>query len=245
MNLSRLCTRLSYRFLPAVLIAAAMLATPVSAEAKSTTLISIQSVSAPIMEVQHNAPAEIPAEQVNTEETTPNIVKTANKKKRKAKKPAVRPIAPPARTVQAHEYTEDDPAAYNKERADDLLMSAMGLIGISYRWGGTKPSTGLDCSGFIQYVFRQAWGVNLPRTSSEMAKVGIPVKRSDLQPGDLVFFARYGRRVGHVGMYIGNDKFIHSPSTGKKIQIANLNKPYYVKHYAGARRITEHSNRLY
>ena len=169
----------------------------------------------------------------------------AKKKTVKKRQAAPRPIAPPAGTVQAHEYNEDETdnlAAYNKEKADDLLMNAMGLLGVSYRWGGTKPSTGLDCSGFIQYVFRQAWNVNLPRTSSEMAKVGIPVAKSDLQPGDLVFFSRYGRRVGHVGMYIGDGKFIHAPSTGKKIQIANLDKAYYVKHYVGARRVTKRTN---
>lgn len=238
MNLSRFCSRISYRLASAVLVAAALFAVPTSAEAKSTTPVSAQTVSAPATVSQSNAPTPMP-EQINAEETTSHIVKTANKKKKRTRKPAVRPIAPPASTIQAHEYNEDDPNAYNRERADDLLMNAMSLIGISYRWGGTKPATGLDCSGFIQYVFRQAWGVNLPRTSSEMAKVGTPVNKSDLQPGDLVFFSRFGRRVGHVGMYIGNDKFIHAPSTGKKIQIANLNKPYYVKHYVGARRISE------
>lgn len=239
MNLSRFCSRISYRLASAVLIAAALFAVPTSASAKSTTPVSAQTVSAPATVSQSNAPTPMP-EQINAEDTNPYVVKTANKKKKKStRRQAVRPIAPPASTIQAHEYNADDPAAYNKERADDLLMNAMSLIGISYRWGGTKPATGLDCSGFIQYVFRQAWGVNLPRTSSEMAKVGTPVNKSDLQPGDLVFFSRFGRRVGHVGMYIGNDKFIHAPSTGKKIQIANLNKPYYVKHYVGARRISE------
>ena len=186
------------------------------------------------------------AQSQDTVHQSSSVVKTANKKKKKKKKKStVRPIAPPASSVQAHEYDEDNPALYNKERADDLLMSAMSLIGISYRWGGTSPKTGLDCSGFIQYVFRQAWGVNLPRTSAEMAKVGMPVKKVDLQPGDLVFFSRYGRRVGHVGMYIGDGKFIHSPSTGKRIQIANLEKAYYVKHYVGARRINPNRTQLY
>ena len=173
----------------------------------------------------------------NTQNTSQLIAKKKIVQKKSTPKP--RPIAPPARTPQAQEYNNNDSLAYNKERADDLLMSAMALLGVSYRWGGTKPATGLDCSGFIQYVFRQAWNVNLPRTSSEMAKVGIPVNKSDLQPGDLVFFSRYGRRVGHVGLYIGDGKFIHAPSTGKKIQIANLDNVYYVKHYVGARRISE------
>ncbi|MBR7001912.1 MAG: C40 family peptidase [Neisseriaceae bacterium] len=242
MNLSRFCTRFSHRLASAVLIAAAMFAVPSMAAAKSTTPLT-SSTAQSVSTTAHHANTLQTPEHINSENANPNVVKTANRKKRKTtkKQPAVRPIAPPARTVQAHEYSEDETnnlAAYNKEKADDLLMSAMALLGISYRWGGTKPATGLDCSGFIQYVFRQAWGVNLPRTSSEMAKVGIPVNRGDLQPGDLVFFSRFGRRVGHVGMYIGDDKFIHSPSTGKKIQIADLNKSYYAKHYVGARRIS-------
>ena len=243
MNLSRLCAYISSRLVLAVvavsLLGGTALATPATDSLPLPTSNPLPASMAHDTQTETATPS--------SEQNTSSINKTANKKKkkrRKKRKSAVRPIAPPARTVQAHEY-DPEYAEYNKERADDLLMSAMSLIGVSYRWGGTKPATGLDCSGFIQYVFRQAWGVNLPRTSSEMAKVGMPVKKADLQPGDLVFFSRYGRRVGHVGMYIGNDKFIHSPSTGKKIQIANLNKAYYVKHYVGARRITERSHRVY
>lgn len=225
-----------------LLTACALVSFPVQA-APTTDTLSLPTTN-PLPPSMQSAPDN--AQSQNAEKTSTQKAKTTKKKKKKKKKKksTARPIAPPANSVQAHEY-DNDPANYNRERADDLLMSAMSLIGISYRWGGTSPKTGLDCSGFIQYVFRQAWGVNLPRTSAEMAKVGMPVKKVDLQPGDLVFFSRYGRRVGHVGMYIGDGKFIHSPRTGKRIQIANLNKSYYVKHYVGARRINPNRPQLY
>ena len=140
--------------------------------------------------------------------------------------------------VESAKERESSRDTENKQRSDDLLMSAMSLLGVSYRFGGSSPTSGMDCSGFIQYIFRQALNVNLPRTSAEMATVGKPVDKSDLQVGDLVFFARNGKRIGHVGMYIGEGKFIHAPRTGKDIEIQSLNKPYYVKTYAGARRVS-------
>ena len=126
--------------------------------------------------------------------------------------------------------------SHSKQEADDLLMHAMSLLGLSYRFGGTSTSSGLDCSAFMQYVFRKAWGVNLPRTSAAQFETGTPVQRENLRPGDLVFFSRNKKRIGHVGMYIGNNQFIHAPSTGKNIEIQRLDKPYYVKNYMGARR---------
>ena len=132
----------------------------------------------------------------------------------------------------------------SKQHADDLVMNAMSLLGVSYRFGGSSPVKGMDCSGFIQYIFRQALSVDLPRTSAEMATVGRAVEKSQLQPGDLVFFARNGKRINHVGMYIGNNKFSHAPRTGKDIEIQNLDKPYYTKSYAGARRINPNSRSI-
>ncbi len=160
-----------------------------------------------------------------------NTARTENRPQRQTMVVGQKPT-----TAQADNYDDVD-SALERKKADDLLMSAMGLLGVSYRFGGSNPASGLDCSGFIQYIFREAMNVNLPRTSAAMAEVGIPVEKSNLKPGDLVFFARAGRRVGHVGMYIGDGKFIHAPRTGKSIEIQNLNKAYYVKNYAGARRI--------
>lgn len=121
--------------------------------------------------------------------------------------------------------------------ADALLSNAMGLLGVAYRFGGTSPSTGFDCSGFMQHIFRKAFAVNLPRTSAQQAQVGTHVSRANLQPGDMVFFRTSGRRISHVGMYVGNNRFIHSPRTGKRIEITNLGSKYWSARYATARRV--------
>ncbi|HGJ8324911.1 TPA: C40 family peptidase [Neisseria gonorrhoeae] len=122
--------------------------------------------------------------------------------------------------------------------ADELIGSAMGLLGIAYRYGGTSVSTGFDCSGFMQHIFKRAMGINLPRTSAEQARMGTPVDRSELQPGDMVFFRTLGgSRISHVGLYIGNNRFIHAPRTGKNIEITSLSHKYWSGKYAFARRI--------
>ncbi|EMT4393027.1 C40 family peptidase [Neisseria gonorrhoeae] len=122
--------------------------------------------------------------------------------------------------------------------ADELIGSAMGLLGIAYRYGGTSVSTGFDCSGFMQHIFKRAMGINLPRTSAEQARMGAPVARSELQPGDMVFFRTLGgSRISHVGLYIGNNRFIHAPRTGKNIEITSLSHKYWSGKYAFARRI--------
>ncbi|ENX4736690.1 C40 family peptidase [Neisseria gonorrhoeae] len=122
--------------------------------------------------------------------------------------------------------------------ADELIGSAMGLLGIAYRYGGTSVSTGFDCSGFMQHIFKRAMGINLPRTSAEQARMGAPVARGELQPGDMVFFRTLGgSRISHVGLYIGNNRFIHAPRTGKNIEITSLSHKYWSGKYAFARRI--------
>lgn len=122
--------------------------------------------------------------------------------------------------------------------ADELIGNAMGLLGIAYRYGGTSVSTGFDCSGFMQHIFKRAMGINLPRTSAEQARMGTPVARSELQPGDMVFFRTLGgSRISHVGLYIGNDRFIHAPRTGKNIEITSLSHKYWSGKYAFARRV--------
>lgn len=122
--------------------------------------------------------------------------------------------------------------------ADELIGNAMGLLGVAYRYGGTSVSTGFDCSGFMQHIFKRAMGINLPRTSAEQARMGTPVARSELQPGDMVFFRTLGgSRISHVGLYIGNNRFIHAPRTGKNIEITSLSHKYWSGKYAFARRV--------
>ncbi|ATD64190.1 C40 family peptidase [Neisseria weixii] len=122
--------------------------------------------------------------------------------------------------------------------SDELIKSAMGLLGVAYRYGGSSANTGFDCSGFMQHIFRRAMGLGLPRTSAEQAKIGVHVSRSELQPGDMVFFRTMGPgRISHVGLYIGGNRFIHAPRTGKRIEISSLGNKYWNSKYAFGRRV--------
>jgi cell wall-associated NlpC family hydrolase len=122
-------------------------------------------------------------------------------------------------------------------RAQELVLNAMGFMGIPYRWGGTTPETGFDCSGFVQYVFRQAVGLVLPRSSFDQIRQGASVAREELQPGDLVFFNTMRATASHVGIYIGDNRFIHAPSRGKTVEIAEFTNSYWQARYDGARRM--------
>lgn len=123
-------------------------------------------------------------------------------------------------------------------RADDVLMQAMGLIGTRYRFGGTTPQQGFDCSGFTSYVFRESLGVQLPRTAADQfARAGVAIERDELTPGDLVFFKQNRRRVDHVGIYVGEGRFVHSPSRGGRVRIDALASPHWTRSYTGARRL--------
>jgi cell wall-associated NlpC family hydrolase len=121
--------------------------------------------------------------------------------------------------------------------AGSLVATAMREMGVRYKWGGNSRSTGYDCSGFVKYVFKRH-GVNLPRTSRTQATVGVAVPRNQLAVGDMVFFTNSrGSRIGHVGIYIGDNRFIHASSGGGKVEIDSLGQSYYAKRYAGARRV--------
>ncbi|MDR3098103.1 MAG: C40 family peptidase [Paraburkholderia sp.] len=122
-------------------------------------------------------------------------------------------------------------------KAGDVVVGALNMIGVRYRWGGNTPDSGLDCSGFVRYVFQDTLGMNLPRRAEEMSRVGEKVSMSNLKPGDLVFFNTMRRTFSHVGIYIGDNKFVHSPSTGSTIRVDDLDSGYWEKRFTGARRI--------
>lgn len=128
-------------------------------------------------------------------------------------------------------------------RATELAMTAMTLIGAHYKYGGNSPETGIDCSGLVRYVFKEAWGATLPRTSLELSRAGEEVSRDELQPGDLVFYNTMRRSYSHVGIYLGDNKFIHAPSSGKKVRIDNMELAYWKSRFNGARRITDPQDR--
>jgi NlpC/P60 family len=121
--------------------------------------------------------------------------------------------------------------------AADISSTALSLIGVNYKFGGNTPEQGLDCSGFVRYVFQQATGINLPRSTRDQAKVGQSVAKDQLQPGDLVFFNTRRFQFSHVGLYLGNNRFVHSPSSGGAVEVVELDNSYWKKVFNGARRI--------
>src|SRR6266403_2482725 len=123
--------------------------------------------------------------------------------------------------------------------AQDLAIYALGLIGVDYRLGGTTPERGLDCSGLVRYVFQQVTGVMLPRTSQEISRLGSKIPLAELMPGDLVFFNTRRLQFSHVGIYLGEDRFIHAPRQGGEVEVVTLSKVYWQKHFDGARRLVD------
>ena len=121
--------------------------------------------------------------------------------------------------------------------AQDLSSFALELIGIRYKWGGNTPSTGLDCSGLVRYVFQKVTGVTLPRTAKEMSRIGEQVSVPDLQPGDLVFFDTRRFAFSHVGIYLGDNRFVHAPRLGREVEVATLDSSFWQKRFNGARRM--------
>ena len=119
----------------------------------------------------------------------------------------------------------------------ELLLRALSLVGIPYKYGGQSPDTGFDCSGLVQYLFNEVWGVALPRRTQEMSRIGSTVDRDELLPGDLVFFDTLREPYSHVGIYVGNQRFVHAPSTGGRVEVVALNGRYWARRYNGARRI--------
>jgi len=118
-----------------------------------------------------------------------------------------------------------------------LISDALGLVGIRYRRGGKDAETGFDCSGFVGYLFRERLGLDLPRTSRDISRAGEPVEKSELEPGDLVFFNTMRRAFSHVGIYLGNNQFVHSPRSGYTVRVEDMSDRYWSKRYNGARRV--------
>lgn len=134
-------------------------------------------------------------------------------------------------------------AADFSSRASELAMRAMGMLGIHYKFGSNSPENGLDCSGLVQYVFKEAWGAKLPRTSAEISQVGEHIETKDMQPGDLVFYNTLKRGFSHVGIYLGDNKFIHAPSSGGQVRIESMDLSYWKNRFNGVRRINDPDQR--
>lgn len=129
------------------------------------------------------------------------------------------------------------PAPTVDASANDILFRAISLVGTRYRYGGNTPEGGFDCSGLINYVFRDMAGVQLPRSAADLDRLDAPkVSRAKLVPGDLVFF-RDGGSISHAGIYIGEGRFVHAPSSGGTVRLDALDGDYWREHYSGARRL--------
>lgn len=140
--------------------------------------------------------------------------------------------------AEALTQSNTDPAQESwPDRAREVLVNALSLTGVRYKYGGHSPETGFDCSGFVRYVFQQATSLSLPHNALAISRLGQKVPKDELKPGDLVFFNTLKRTFSHVGIYLGDNRFIHSPSTGGKVKIESMQDGYWAKRYNGAQRL--------
>jgi cell wall-associated NlpC family hydrolase len=127
-------------------------------------------------------------------------------------------------------------------KASDLVVNAMGFLGVPYKRGGTSAETGFDCSGFVRAMYEQTVGLVLPRRANEQAAATDRIDKSELRPGDLVFFNTMKRAFSHVGIYVGDGKFIHSPRSGSEVRVEDMRQAYWQRRFDGARRVTPNTD---
>ena len=129
-------------------------------------------------------------------------------------------------------------SASQKSTANDVLFNAISLVGTPYKYGGNSPNTGFDCSGLINYVFLTSAGLKLPRTTLELIEINArQINQERLYPGDLVYFNSNGGKVSHIGIYVGERRFVHAPSSGGTVRMDNIDTPYWQKHFVTAKRV--------
>lgn len=128
-------------------------------------------------------------------------------------------------------------------KTQEILINAMSLTGIKYKYGGNSPSTGFDCSGFVRYVFSQAANLALPPTARAISQIGKTVRKDELQPGDLVFFNTLKSAFSHVGIYIGDNKFIHAPRKGAAVRVESMHTSYWESRFDGAQRLEDEAEK--
>lgn len=140
---------------------------------------------------------------------------------------------------EAHPNVEpsEEATAPPSTRLQNLFIHAISLIGVKYKFGGSSAHSGFDCSGFVRHVFAESLALELPRSSYAMGKRGVPVKMDELLAGDLVFYNTLHRTFSHVGIYLGEGRFVHAPSRGKSVEIVDMSDSYWKKRFNGARRL--------
>ncbi len=154
-----------------------------------------------------------------------------------ASMPVLADEAPPQSLATSATSAVRGAASTAWDAARTLTSAALDLIGIRYKWGGATPDTGLDCSGLVQFVFQQTTGVTLPRSAKEMSRLGDKIALADLQPGDLVFFNTRRFAFSHVGIYLGDNRFVHAPRRGREVEVATIDRSYWQQRFNGARRL--------
>ena len=151
------------------------------------------------------------------------------------------PVVEPAQARTQPRIEKIAPAPATPQRSaqgqSEMLFQVLTSIGVDYKYGGNSHATGFDCSGLVAHVYREGYGISLPRNTYGQSQVGNPVSAEDLQPGDLVFYNTLDRPYSHVGIYLGDGRFIHAPKTGSAVRIENLRNAYWTKRWNGARRI--------
>jgi cell wall-associated NlpC family hydrolase len=187
--------------------------------------------SSPSLQVptEDNAVREALARRREWTEPRQNVLQPAKVKDPPAV--AAKPVDVPAQPVQMARNVSDTP------ENEDIIREALSRRGTPYVWGGASRG-GFDCSGFVCYVFAKQRGMKLPHSASAQATLGAPVGKDQLQPGDLVFFATYRPSISHVGIYVGDGKFVHAANSRKGCRVDALSSSYYSKRYRGARRYT-------
>ena len=126
-----------------------------------------------------------------------------------------------------------------RDKASELVVNAMGFLGVPYKRGGNTLETGFDCSGFVRAIYEQSVGLLLPRKAEQQAAATQSIDKKDLQPGDLVFFNTLRRAFSHVGIYVGDGKFIHSPKPGAEVRVESMGVDYWARRFDGARRVQD------
>ena len=124
-----------------------------------------------------------------------------------------------------------------RAQRSEALLQALLALGLDYRYGGNSPVTGFDCSGLVAHVYLEAWNIRLPRNTSAQSKAGTPVSLAELQAGDLVFYDTLKRPYSHVGIYLGDGKFVHAPKTGAQVRVESITSAYWAQRFNGARRV--------
>lgn len=147
--------------------------------------------------------------------------------------PSPAPTSPPPSASRAQESAPES----TEQRLSALVVAAMGALGVPYRRGGNGYDSGFDCSGFVRALYEQNFGLLLPRRAAEQATATHNIGREELKPGDLVFFNTLGRTFSHVGIYVGDHRFIHSPKSGAVVRIEDMRVNYWNRRFTGARRV--------